>query len=384
MGTSLRARLERIRSMEKRPNAAALQTDKQEKLSAAGWQQAADGLWERQDKSHGLASFETSAIKLAAFSKNLAGREALPGHLCFFDFETSGLSGGSGNIAFLAAVGSFTDNGDFVVRQLFMEDYPYEAAFLSSLLSLLKKPAAIVTYNGASFDMPLLNVRLAMNKINPGKLPVHIDLLHAARRLFRKTLGDCSLKNLETELLGMFRQNDIPGSEVPAVWFDFLKTGNMAKMENVFRHNALDVMSLGRLFVLIYNAILGKVICTCDEVGLASLQNSLDPLMAENTLKKQLGKDDGRAAMALAKLYSQNNRKKERLALAPYYPENFLGFYARSIHAERLLLDSKASLLYAERALGLLKAETERFGNTKTRSIMLERVRRKIIRLKRF
>lgn len=382
MAASLRDRLERIRNTQtQKPFTQKTYSKKSD--PGQDWQQTSPGLWERQIRRLDQLSFLDSKINIAAFSKNLAGQEVELNKILFFDLETSGLSGGSGNIAFLASIGSISKAGRFFIRQIFMDDYPAEAIFLERLLFFFSNAEAIVTYNGASFDIPLLFVRLAMNGIKIIKLPAHVDMLHPARRLFRKTLRDCSLKNIEKELLDLVRINDIPGYEVPNVWFDFLKTGQNDRLSTVFEHNAMDVQSLAQIFLLIYQIALGfNTFAFCDPVGLASLQARTDIKLAEKTLKSYVGHDNGVAALALAKLYSRTGRKHERLALAPYFPENFSGFYTRSIYAEKQLNDKLMALAYAEQALSILKDEALHKKPNRNRTMMIERTKRKIDRLK--
>lgn len=165
----------------------------------------------------------------------------------FLDTETTGLSGGAGTVAFEIGVGVIDDRG-MVIRQYVMRDYSEEAAMLSEIAALFRQADTVVSFNGKTFDLPLLESRMVMNRI---RLPVtqmpHFDLLHAARRVYKLRLGHCNLATLEEAVLGMRREDDLPGAQVPQRYFDYVRTKEFALLEDVLRHNFDDVKSLARL-----------------------------------------------------------------------------------------------------------------------------------------
>lgn len=165
----------------------------------------------------------------------------------FLDTETTGLSGGAGTVAFEIGVG-FIDERGMVIRQYVMREYSEEAAMLSEIASLLRRTDTIVSFNGKTFDLPLLESRMVIHRI---RLPVtqmpHVDLLHAARRVYKLRLKRCSLAALETAVLGQTRQDDLPGAQVPQRYFDYVRTREFALLEDVLRHNFDDVKSLACL-----------------------------------------------------------------------------------------------------------------------------------------
>ena len=174
--------------------------------------------------------------------KALDYREAL-----FFDTETTGLAGGTGTVAFLIGLGWFEGDG-FVTRQLFARDYAEELATLLDLLSLLGERRFLVSFNGKAFDANLLATRFIMNRLpNPLSGLPHLDLLHPARRLLSHRLADRRLAALEASVLGFEREGDIPGSEIPQRYFDWLRRRDGRLMADVFEHNRLDVISLAAL-----------------------------------------------------------------------------------------------------------------------------------------
>jgi len=178
-----------------------------------------------------------------------------PSRLVFLDTETTGLAGGTGTCAFLIGIGK-VEGMKFVVRQFFLRDYPEEKALLEALAEALRACEAIVTFNGKTFDVPLLETRYALARMKtPLAGLVHFDALHPARRLWKLRLESCKLTDLENAILGISREGDVPGSEIPAIYFDYLRTGDARGLQPVFYHNALDVVSLAALTVELARAL---------------------------------------------------------------------------------------------------------------------------------
>ena len=166
------------------------------------------------------------------------------GELLFLDTETTGLSGGAGTLAFLTGLGWFED-GHFIVEQDLMRDYPEEGAMLNRVLELVRRARLLVTFNGRTFDIPLLESRCTMNGIRARLSQVqHLDLLHPARAVFKLRLRRCRLSSLEEAVLDIHREDDLPGSEAPKAWFGYLKTGYFAPLEKVLDHNGQDIRSM--------------------------------------------------------------------------------------------------------------------------------------------
>lgn len=164
--------------------------------------------------------------------------------LLFLDTETTGLSGGAGTIAFLTGLGWF-EGGDFVVEQDLMRDYPEEGAMLDRVLERVEQAELLVTFNGRTFDLPLLEGRFTMNgRRVPLTRKLHLDLLHPARAVFKLRLRRCRLSSLEEAVLGITREDDLPGAEVPKAWFDYLKTGDFTLIERILEHNVQDIKSM--------------------------------------------------------------------------------------------------------------------------------------------
>jgi uncharacterized protein YprB with RNaseH-like and TPR domain len=191
-----------------------------------------------------------SSDLLAALSDG-AIASASPLRWLFLDTETTGLAGGSGTYAFLIGAGSIGDDG-FRVRQFFMRDYSEEASVLHSLAEYISRFDVLITYNGRSYDQPLLETRYTMCRARHpfGRLE-HLDLLYGARRLFRLRLENCRLVNLENQILGFEREGDVPGEMIPYTYFEYLRTRRANRLPAIFQHNVLDIVSLACLTGLI-------------------------------------------------------------------------------------------------------------------------------------
>ena len=165
----------------------------------------------------------------------------------FLDTETTGLAGGTGTVAFLIGLGWFEGDG-FVTQQLFARDYAEERATLLHLRERLGGREFLVSFNGKAFDANLLAARFIMNRLPDPLLGLpHLDLLHPARRLLSHRLADRRLSALETSVLGFEREGDIPGSEIPQRYFDWLRRRDGLLVADVFEHNRLDILSLAAL-----------------------------------------------------------------------------------------------------------------------------------------
>ncbi len=166
----------------------------------------------------------------------------------FLDTETSGLAGGTGTYAFLVGVGRFVKE-EFVLQQFFMRDPVEEPALLEGLGQFLAPARALVTFNGKAFDAPLLITRYTMHNLPvPFQDYAHLDLLPLARRLWRDRLESRALKYLEENILQAPRSGDeVPGYEIPWLYFDYLRTGDARPLKGVFYHNAMDVVAMAAL-----------------------------------------------------------------------------------------------------------------------------------------
>lgn len=170
--------------------------------------------------------------------------------MLFIDTETSGLSGGAGTFAFLIGVGRFVSDG-FQLQQFIIRDPTEELAMLLHLSNVINENTIFVTFNGKSFDIPLIQYRFILNRFPDRirELP-HLDILHLSRRLWRRQLNSCTLKDLENAILHFSRTSeDVPGWMIPDIYFEYLRTGDPKQVADVIYHNAQDIVSLAALFI---------------------------------------------------------------------------------------------------------------------------------------
>ncbi len=196
---------------------------------------------------HGASALRVDAPLdvLAQWAGDERIRSLPPEAIAFMDTETTGLSGGTGTYAFLIGIGRFCGE-EFVLQQFFLRDPGEEPAQLAAFEAFLAPCQAIATFNGKTFDVPLLQTRFTFQGLrSPLKDLAHIDLLHLARRLWRDRIPSRTLVNLEVQVLGALRsEQDIPGWMIPQIYFDFLRSGDPEPLKNVLYHNAMDVLSL--------------------------------------------------------------------------------------------------------------------------------------------
>ena len=188
--------------------------------------------------------FQSSAKTISSLARDDRLKEIDINKTVFLDTETTGLAGGAGTYVFLVGVGYF-EGDQFCVRQYFMRDYNEERALLSALNDLLANFKAVVTYNGKTFDLPLMESRYIMSGMKMSlKNPYHFDLLYPARRLWKRRLENCSLSTVERDILGVIRDDDVPGYLIPEIYFRYLRTKDARALKQVFEHNLQDILSL--------------------------------------------------------------------------------------------------------------------------------------------
>lgn len=219
------------------------------------------------DFVHGPLTLAEAFARDPATAVQLARAEALTitdlRQLAFVDTETTGLAGGAGTLAFLVGVGVCDiDTNEFVLRQYFLRDPAEEAALLTTLIRDLADRAGWVTFNGKSFDLPLLETRLTLNRQRGalGRRP-HLDLLMPARRLYRGRLESCSLGTLEQHILHLTReQDDVPGALIPQMYLDYLRTRDAHEMRRVIYHNEIDILSMVTLMGHVLEVFQGSAV----------------------------------------------------------------------------------------------------------------------------
>ena len=258
---------------------------------------SSDGVWPGLDLLLGQAEPGLPAVE--------AGGRAL-----FFDLETTGLAGGAGTYAFLVGCGWF-EGGSFRTRQFFLTDFGAERALLDAVARTANDAGTVVTYNGKSFDLPLMETRFVLHRrATPFAGLPHVDMLHPARRLWRGDESGCRLTSLEQILYGYRREGDVPGFEIPARYFHYVRSGDARPLEGVLEHNRLDLLAL------------------------ACVTARAAHLLAEGAASAR----GGREALGLGQLYERHGRLRE----------------ARACYVQACAFEADAVRVEALRALALL------------------------------
>ncbi len=186
-----------------------------------------------------------SALRLIA--PGAAAETADPREWLFLDTETTGLAGGTGTYPFLVGI-AWWDAGGLEVEQFFMRDYSEEHSLLEALAERMAERRVLVTFNGKSFDWPLLETRYRMTRaIRPPVPRAHLDFLHPARNLWRLRIGSVRLAELELKVLGWNRGSDMNSSMIPQIYFDYLRGGPPEPLVPIFHHNQMDLRGLAAL-----------------------------------------------------------------------------------------------------------------------------------------
>jgi uncharacterized protein len=213
------------------------------------------------DHHHGRAplrdGLRSEPATLALLTRDAALFDLDLSRALFLDTETTGLAGGTGTVAFLVGLARYVD-GALCIEQLIVPELGHERPVLSRLAERIAAASCVITYNGKSFDWPLLRTRFVMCRLPMPALAPHIDLLHAARSVWKQRMPSLRLTDVEREILCFERDGDIPGSEIPARYFEFLKDGAAERLAPVLEHNQNDVIALA--------ALLGALITRFEQV----------------------------------------------------------------------------------------------------------------------
>ena len=246
MSRDLGARLSRIRSTKKKDARPAADVSRHAVSPGDGWERTGSYTFVRKLKVPNpveALGYERPLEKNLLFGRNNPPPDA--GDLLFFDLETTGLSAGPGTAIFLAGFGSL-NGADLEITQFFLADYPGEREFLEQIRGFIPDSPYWISYNGKSFDAPMMITKGILHGIR-FSFPRHGDLLHLSRRLWKPVLPGCSLSQIEQYILHTERPLDIPGALAPQMYFDYLKTGDVSGIQKVAAHHYEDIQSLARL-----------------------------------------------------------------------------------------------------------------------------------------
>lgn len=205
----------------------------------------------------GAPEGELDASALRLIAPDAPKDVADPSQWLFLDTETTGMAGGSGTYAFLVGI-AWWDAGGLEVEQFFMREHSEEHSLLTALAERMAERRVLVTFNGKSFDWPLLETRYRMTRtIKPPAPRAHLDFLHPARNLWRLRLGSVRLAELERHVLGWNRGNDVMSELIPSIYFDYLRGGSPEPLVPIFHHNQMDLRGLAALASRVL-AVLGR------------------------------------------------------------------------------------------------------------------------------
>lgn len=240
------------------------------------------------------------AVALLSLDPALAGFD--PRRALFVDTETTGLAGGSGTIPFLIGMGWF-EGERFVVTQHLVTEPGNESPALERLAARIEASETLVSFNGKTFDLPLLRARYVLARMPAPPERPHLDLLHVARRIYKARVEQCRLGVLERDVLGFAREDDVASADVPALYQRFLRDGVMGPMRAVARHNAWDIAALA--------ALVGELCARADGV---SSEGRFEPEDLLGVARTTWRAGDHHRALALADALAAHPSQNERLA----------------------------------------------------------------------
>ena len=350
---------------------------------------------------------------VALIGRDPAAADAPRARILYLDLETTGLSGGAGTVAFLVGCALSREDGSFLIRQFVLPSFAAERALIGAVSEWARAEAAVlVTYNGRTFDVPVMETRWAFHRLrSPWDDLPHLDMLHVARRLWSKKHAraperspwaasakassakdpedtGCRLVHLERALFEVERIGDVSGFEIPGRYFDFVRRGDWSVLEPVLHHNRLDLLSLAGVTARAARLLrIGAMACTkAEEAALLGRELHRRAEFAEAEVCYRRGLDDLASGHALrpetlaglARLLRSQRRYDEAAACWT----EITGLYgvrgglrqeateALAVHFEHRRCDLQRAHSYAERAR---HAETTRPGAGRTAADRLER-----------
>ncbi|KZE80031.1 hypothetical protein AV654_13605 [Paenibacillus elgii] len=289
-----------------------------------------------------LSRLSSCAEELFALLEPTAGsatsnRSAAPFHerLLFLDTETTGLGHGAGNVPFMVGVGFYQGN-QYHIEQMLIRHPGEESAMLAYLEQKLAAHPVLISYNGKSFDWPIVKNRYIMNRMELAVEPAgHIDFLHPSRSLWKHTLPSCRLGKVEEERLGVRREEDVPGSLAPTLYFQYLAQRDPSVLEGVFVHNELDVLSLAGLAVHFACLLNGSHDWSCarlfgleecfrlglwlDKIGRSDMADTVMNALSEELLAAAELASEEPCLLPLAQFYKRRGRYTQACSLWSRY-----------------------------------------------------------------
>jgi uncharacterized protein YprB with RNaseH-like and TPR domain len=325
----------------------------------------------------GALDGELNAAALRLIVPDAVKEVADPQQWLFLDTETTGMAGGSGTYAFLVGI-AWWDAGGLEVEQLFMREHSEEHSLLTALAERMAERRVLVTFNGKSFDWPLLETRYRMTRaIKPPVPRAHLDFLHPARNLWRLRLGSVRLPELERHVLGWNRGVDIMSELIPSIYFDYLRGGSPDPLVPIFHHNQMDLRGLAALAARVL-ALLGNpeengqdalelfgVSRICERRGEALRARDLYERSIGGELPEEAERKARRSLAMLAKRAGDFGKAEELWqAIVGSSREGLEAYEQLAIHYERRARDLQKATTFAREALATLR-KGNRLGTIK-------------------
>ena len=276
--------------------------------------------------------------------------------LLFFDTETTGLSGGSGTIVFLLGMARI-ENNVFKVRQYFLTAYKGEAKLLKESLKWLNNAQCLISYNGKCFDSPLLQTRFKLSSINSNlNNSKHFDLLYPVRRAFTGIWENCRLQTAEKNLIQFHRKDDVPGSEIPECWFNFIRSGTVSKIPQILTHNKFDLVSLLVLMFLLKKIFIKPGINNSNTASIAKYYINVGKSeYAKHYLEMNKEKNGNAELLLLSNIYRKQKQWDHAVFIWEKLSKNncFESLERLAKYHEHIVHDYKKAKSYTEKLLEL-------------------------------
>ncbi len=337
-----------------------------------------------------LYNINSKILQIIANTKLENDIKNIKNNILFIDTETTGLMGGTGTVAFLIGVGYF-ENNKLTIEQHIMRDYDEEPAMLKNIKELLDKKDILVSFNGKSFDLPLIKTRLILNRYKYSNHKLHLDLLHSARRIW-SFLDSCSLGSLENNILDFKRKDDIPGSMIPGVYFDFTEKKDYKLIAPVIEHNIYDILSLITLFTHLKEVHSNNIddLSSHELYQLGKLkEKEKDFHSCINHLEKSVDRSDEseikyRALKKLSWQYKRIKRYEKALEIWDLLIKNdklgIFPYIEKAKYLEHHLKEYKSALDNTEKAIKLLEDNKVIINKYKEKTSKLEHRKNRLIK----
>ncbi len=343
----------------------------------------------RRADEHLAALSARTEVRSNLYFRQFSAATISPNDILFLDTETTGLAGGTGTHAFLVGLGFF-EGSEFVLHQYFMRSPAEEPSLLEELRQVLERFSVLVTFNGKSFDWPLIDTRFLINGYRLEFGFSHLDLLHPSRRIWKHRLASCSLTSLEQNVFGIHRHGDVPGYLIPQLYFDFLRDGDARRLSPVFFHNREDIVTLARLLEVLLIAESQPTAALDfaeDRVGMAlTLISAGEIEIGVETLADALSSDDvspevrRRGEVELWRILKRSGQSQDGVHMlermcqdaSRAFNLDLYPFVELAKYHEHVSRDYHAAASVVERALRMIELR----GQTAGREELLHRLRR--------